>query len=100
MRKLPQFLKRYFWDTDFQKLDKKKCSWFIIERILEYGDEKAVKWMEDNFKMNEIKKVLLKSKNLSLRSSNFWQFIFSLNKNRILCLKKSFQKRQKLIWKH
>ncbi len=100
MKKLPQFLKRYFWDTDFQKLDKKKHSWFIIERILEYGDEKAVKWMEDNFRKNEIKKVLLKSKNLSLRSANFWQFIFNLNRNRILCLKKSFQKRQKLIWKY
>ncbi|MCD6094571.1 hypothetical protein J7J39_01555 [bacterium] len=100
MKKLPQFLKRYFWDVDFQKLDKKNYSWFIIERILEYGDEKAVKWMEDNFRTEEIKNVLLKSKNLSLKSANFWQFIFNLDKNRILCLKKSFQKRQKLIWKH
>jgi hypothetical protein len=78
-------------------LDKKTHSQFIIERILEYGDEKAVKWMKRNFKLNEIKKVIYSSRNLSLKSANFWQFIFDLNKNDILCLKKSFQEKQKTI---
>jgi len=97
MKSLPRFLKKYFWDVDFSKLDKKTHSRFIIERILEYGDEKAIKWMEKNFKLNEIKKVVCQSRNLSLKSANFWQLIFNLNKNEILCLKKSFQKKQKII---
>jgi hypothetical protein len=93
----PRFLRKYFWDVDFLKLDKKIHSQFIIERILEYGDKKAVKWMRRNFKLNEIKKVICSSRNLSLKSANFWQFIFDLNKNDILCLKKSFQEKQKTI---
>jgi hypothetical protein len=97
MKPLPRFLKKYFWDVDFPKLDKKNHSQFIIERILEYGDEMAVKWMKRNFKLNEIKKVIYQSRNLSLRSANFWQFIFDLNKNDILCLKKSFREKQKTI---
>ena len=97
MKSLPQFLKKYFWDVDFSKLNKKTHSQFVIERILEYGDEKAVRWMRRNFKLNEIKKVVCNSRNLSLKSANFWQFIFNLNKSDILCLKKSFREKQKVI---
>jgi len=97
---IPKFLKKYFWDVDFSKLDKKNYSQFIIERILEYGDERAIKWMRENFKLNQIKNVLQQSKNLSRKSANFWRFIFNLNKNKILCLRKSFQEKQKLIWKY
>ncbi|MDP2967236.1 MAG: hypothetical protein Q8N87_02405 [bacterium] len=97
---IPKSLKKYFWDVDFSKLDKKNYSQFIIERILEYGDERAIKWMRENFKLNQIKNVLQQSKNISRKSANFWRFIFSLNKNKILCLRKSFQEKQKLIWKY
>ena len=100
MKIFPQFLKKYFWDVDLLKLNKRSYSQFIIDRILEYGDRKAIKWMRENFKSNEIKKVIQQSKNLSPRSANFWRFIFNLNKNKVLCLKKSFQQKQKAIWKY
>lgn len=100
MKTLPQFLKKYFWDIDFSKLEKEIYSSFIIERILEEGDEKAVRWMRCNFDLAQIKNVLYNSKNLSLRSANYWQLIFNLKRDKILCLRKSFQKKQRLIWKH
>ena len=99
MKSLPKFLKKYFWDVDFSQLDKKLHSRFIIERILEYGDKKSVNWMKRNFKPAQIKDIISKSKNLSPRSANFWQLIFQIDRNKILCLKKSFQERQKSIWK-
>jgi predicted nuclease of restriction endonuclease-like RecB superfamily len=100
MKTLPQFLKKYFWDVDFPKLDKEIYTSFIIERILEEGDEKAVRWMRDNFDLDQIKNVLYNSKNLSPRSANYWQLIFNLKREKILCLRKSFQKKQRLIWKY
>jgi len=100
MRLLPKFLKKYFWDIDFPELDKKNHAPFIIERILEYGDEKAVKWMKNSFDLAEIRSVIYKSKNLSKKSANFWQFVFNLKRDKILCLRKSFQKKQKAIWKY
>jgi len=100
MKTLPQFLKKYFWDVDFSKLNKEIYASFVIERILEEGDEKAVKWMRDNFDLNQIKNVLYNSKNLSPKSANYWQFIFDLKRDKILCLRKSFQKKQRLIWKY
>ena len=100
MKQLPKFLKRYFWDVDFSKLNKEENTSFIIERILEEGDEKAVKWLRKNFVFDEIKKVLCNSKNISKKSANFWRIIFNLRKDKILCLRKSFQEERKLIWKH
>ena len=100
MKPIPQSLKKYFWDVNPLTLNKKIHPQFIIERILEYGDEKALKWLRENFTLNEIKSILYKSKNLSRKSANFWQFIFNLKRDKILCLKRFFRKRQKLIWKH
>ena len=100
MKTLPQFLKKYFWDVDFSKLDKEIYGSFIVERILEEGDEKAVKWMRDNFDITQIKNVLFNSKNLSPKSANYWQLIFNLKREKILCLRKSFQKKQRPIWKY
>jgi len=100
MRALPKTLKKYFWDVDFENLDKDKYSYFIIERILELGDRKAAKWMKNNFSQEKIKKVIYNSRNLSLKSANFWRLIFNLDKNKILCLKKSFRNKQRAIWRY
>jgi len=97
---LPKFLKKYFWDVEFSKLNKTVHSQFIIERILEYGDEKAVRWLRENFSPQKIKNVLTTSKTLSQKSANFWQIIFNLKREKILCLKKSFQKKHREIWQH
>lgn len=99
MKTLPKFLRKYFWDTDFFKINKKNHASLIIERILEYGDEKALKWMKNNFSSEKIKDVFCNSKNLSPKSANFWQFIFNLKRNKILCLRKSFQRKRGVIWK-
>ncbi len=100
MGKLPSFLQKYFWDVDFSKVDKKTHSQFIIERILEFGDQKSAKWMKNNFDLDEIKKVVIVSKNLSKKSANFWQIIFNLERDKILCFKKLSPEKQKMIWKY
>ena len=100
MREFPRFLKKYFWDIDFPKLQKKIHTQFIIERILEYGDKKAVRWLRNNFDSREIRKVLSNSKNISPKSANFWQLVLNINRDEILCLKKSFQEKLRPIWKH
>lgn len=100
MKKLPSFLKKYFWDVDFFEVDKKIYSQFIIERILEFGDGKSVKWMIKNFNLDEIKKVIIISKNLSKKSANFWHIIFDIERDKILCLRKPSLQKQKMIWKY
>lgn len=95
---IPLRFKRYFWDSDFDKIDAKKDSLFIIGRILEYGNREAIIWMIKNFKKAELKQVLLKRRGFSQKSANYWAHIFNIPKNKILCLKKSYQKMQKTHW--
>lgn len=100
MASVPGFLKKYFWDVDLRDIDKTKHSRFIIERILEYGDREAVRWLENAFKPQQIKRAVCESKNISRKTANFWQFIFGLKRDKVLCLKKSFQKKQRAIWQY
>lgn len=95
--KIPGFLSKYFWDVDFKTLGAND-TFFMIERILEYGDERAMKWILDNFSKMQIKQVLSKRKSFSKRSANYWSLIFGLPRNKILCLNKSYQKMQKSHW--
>ena len=44
MQKIPSFLKQYFWDVDFDKLTFKKSKAFILKRVLDRGDDQAMKW--------------------------------------------------------
>jgi hypothetical protein len=95
---LPKFLSKYFWDVDFEKLNVGKYPFFIIERILEYGDRDAVMWMLDNFRKSQIKRTLLEKRNFSARSANYWSSVLGVPKNKVLCLKKSYQKMRKTHW--
>ena len=72
---IPQNLKRYFWDTDFNSLNIEKHKKYIIERILELGDDEAVKWLKDIFKKDEIINALKTSRRISRKSLNFWTLI-------------------------
>lgn len=98
MKQLPKFLKKYFWDVDFSKLDKDFHSQFIIERILEYGDERSTRWLFQNFRKSEIVKILTRRRNLSPLSANYWSLVLRVSKNKILCLQKQSQRKLQKTW--
>ncbi len=98
MIRVPKFLKKYFWEIDYKNLDFKKHRVYVLKRIMEYGDEKAVAWLWRNFKKSEIKKVLIKSRGLSQKSANYWTIILDLPRERVQCLKRRSPKGQKKIW--
>lgn len=96
---LPKYLRKYFWDVDFKGLSKEKDYFFIIERLLEFGDLKSVSWLRTVFSEQKIKEVIKKSRGLSDRSCNFWSAIYQIPKSKILCWKKSFPKIPTTAWK-
>ncbi len=98
--KLPIFLKQYFWEVDFDSLNFKKSEDYIIARILEYGDIPAIRWLLKNADIEKIKEVVLSSRSLSKKTANFWGLFFNLERTRIQCLKKSYQKMQKRHWRY
>lgn len=98
MNRLPGFLEEYFWDVKFEELDLSKWRIFIIKRILEYGNDKAVDWMQKTFKRSEIKEVLCNYRGYSKKSANFWALVLGIPEEEVLCLKKSSSKTPKSIW--
>ena len=70
-----EFPSIFFWDADLSKLDLEKNKDAIIERILELGDEKAVRWLFSAYSLIEIKSIAKESRGLSAKSRNFWRII-------------------------
>jgi hypothetical protein len=65
-------IREFFWDTDLAALDIRHHKTYIIERLLELGDERAVRWLFAAYSRPEIAEVVRKSRSLSKKSRSFW----------------------------
>lgn len=68
------------------QLDAEAYPSFVVERLLEYGDLPAVRWLLAIFSPQEIIRVLQTSRRLSPFSANFWALYFDVEKENVLCL--------------
>lgn len=41
---IPKEIRKYFWEVDADKLDFNKRRIYILKRLLEYGNPKAIGW--------------------------------------------------------
>jgi len=98
--RLPEFLKKYFWEVNFEKLDVKKNSAYILIRLLEYGDEKAIGWMKRHFTKDDIENVLFHFRGISPKSANYWALMLDIDKNSVLCLQRHYLKIRKKHWNY
>lgn len=95
---LPKFLKRYFWDVDYHHIDPQHRAEYVVKRILEYGDGKAVRWMRENFEKAKIKEVLCETRDLSPQSANYWAIVLGVDRKEITCLQKRYLEIRKSCW--
>ncbi len=86
--RLPEFLRPLFWDVDFDRLRVPGHERYIIERILELGDDAAVRWMFRRFSQDQIVQTLRRSRSLSRKSALFWADILNVPRKSIRCLSK------------
>lgn len=98
MVKLPGFLKQYFWDVDFKKIDPQKSSIYVIERILEMGDIKSIRWVLKTFDMGLIKSVVATSRAMSPQTANYWGHMLDIDQKEIACLQKPYLAIRQTHW--
>lgn len=98
IKKAPQFLKQYFWDIDFEKLDVDNYPIYVITRILNYGNEEAILWMNKQFSKEQQIKALCTMRDISPRSANFWAIVLGVPKRKIKCLQKRYLAIRKQFW--
>lgn len=56
---LPGFLQSCLWSYDISDFDIDKDKYLIITQVINHGDKKQLKWMEDNYSPEDIKSVVM-----------------------------------------
>ncbi len=70
-----RFRQSLFWDVDPKTIDEKKHARYIIERVLDFGNDKEVRWVYHNFSPRVIKDVVKKSRVMHKKSKALWSLI-------------------------
>lgn len=95
---LPKFLHRYFWDIDARKLNPQKRPQYVIQRLLEMGDQKAVRWVRKNFSKKQIMETVKKRRGFSTKTAEFWALFLNIPRRQVKCLQKPYLQQHKIHW--
>lgn len=80
---LPVFLKPYVWDTELTRVDSVRHQFYLIERVLEYGDDRAIHWLRENYTRSQIARVVRSSCAISRNTANLWSLVLKIPRERI-----------------
>ena len=98
VRKLPKFLRQYFWDVDFDELDGQKYSLYVVKRLIDKGNQRAIKWLLENYPKELIKQILVTQRGLSPKTANFWALVLGVDKRKVVCLQKPYLNMRQQLW--
>ncbi len=96
--KLPKSFKQYFWDVDFDKIDPQKSDQYIIHRLIDRGNDTAIRWLLKNYSKDAIKNVVATRRGFSPKIANFWADFLGLDKRKVVCLQKPYLKMRQELW--
>jgi len=66
-----RYKKSLFWDINREKLSSEKDWFFIIERVLEFGDIDDLFWMKKTFPKKKVEDTIRKSRILSSKTRSY-----------------------------
>ena len=75
-----------FWDVDVSAFEPSEYPDYTILRVLELGDQDAVRWLRATFSEEQILKVLRTERRLSRKSANFWALIYGIPPDAVAAL--------------
>ncbi|KKP66618.1 MAG: hypothetical protein UR66_C0010G0003 [Candidatus Moranbacteria bacterium GW2011_GWE1_35_17] len=73
-----KFRQALFWDINPTKIDTKKNSQYVIERILDLGNDKEVKWMLKTYNKSVLKKVVVNSRSIAPQTKSLWTLMLKV----------------------
>lgn len=98
--KIPRSLYRYFWDVNVKKIDPSKKSIFVINRLLDKGDDNAVRYVRKNFSEEQIKEAFTSYRDFNYKVGNFWATFLGIPKEEVLCLQPHYLKMRRMHWSY
>lgn len=93
MRPLPEFLRPWFWDVEFEDVRLPERKTFVLERLLELGDDRTIRWVKDSFPLQDIADVVRRSRRISPKTARFWSLVLDIPAEEIRCLSTRFPAR-------
>lgn len=85
---LPRFLKPYFWETELSQVSPIRNRKYIIERVLEYGDDRAIRRLQKMYSPAQIAQVIRSSRVISPNTANLWALLLQIPRREIQCFSK------------
>lgn len=82
---LPSFLRPFFWDIEFDQLRIPGRESYVIERLLEFGDDQAIRWLRTTFPAELIAGVVKTSRRISPNTANLWHLVLDIPREAIAC---------------
>lgn len=76
-KKTISFRQSLFWDVDPKTVKPKKHAHYIIERILDFGNDNEVRWMWRYYPRALISDVVKKSRALHIKSKTLWALLLA-----------------------
>lgn len=67
-----EFRKTLFWDVDPKTIDTEVHACYIIERILDFGNDKEVKWVYETYSHSRIREVVDNPRRLHPNTRALW----------------------------
>lgn len=77
MMPLPASFKPFFWDCDFAALSWNEHARFIAERVLVYGRDDDVRWIEAHADSAFIRDLVATSRVLDAKTRNYWELVLN-----------------------
>ena len=77
LKRRPKLRQCLFWDVDPNKIDLKKHARYVIERVLDFGNDEEVRWMWHTYSRPQIREVVEKSRVLHEESRSLWRLLTS-----------------------
>ncbi|HEY4510524.1 MAG TPA: hypothetical protein VJJ73_01675 [Candidatus Paceibacterota bacterium] len=70
-----KFRKTLFWDVNPENIDARKNAQYIIERVLDFGNDEEVRWLYHFYDKSLLKNVVIKSRSLMPETKNLWTLL-------------------------
>lgn len=83
---IPKHLHPFFWDINLDTFNPADYPAYTILRILEFGDDAAVRWLREMFSESQIAEVIRTERRLSRRSAGFWALVYHIPENEVAAL--------------
>jgi len=72
-----KFRPSLFWDVDPKTIDLKKHSRYIIERILDFGNDSEARWMWRKYPLSLLRKTIEQSRTIRPETRSLWQLLIT-----------------------